>query len=240
MRPLLKLHDPQAYRSCSELDLIRALLPLDGARVLELGCGNAEMTRLIAEQFPVAEIVATEVDEIQHDQNLETPIPKVSFHLAGAQAIPEKDGSCDVVLMFKSLHHVPIPLMDQALAEIRRVLKPGGLAYFSEPVPAGDFNELMRLFNDEQTVREAALAALQRTLDSGALELVEEVFFQFTTHFPDFATFEQRAINVSYADHRLDDALYLAVRQRFLSHCGEQGADFPRLMRVELLRRPSH
>ncbi len=52
--------------------------------------------------------------------------------------------------------------MDAALAEIARVLVPGGWLYVSEPVFAGPFNELMRLFHDEQAVRAAALAALAR------------------------------------------------------------------------------
>jgi 2-methylisocitrate lyase-like PEP mutase family enzyme len=66
--------------------------------------------------------------------------------------------------MFKSLHHVPVPLMDQALAEIRRVLKPGGLAYISEPVFAGEFNEVLRLFHDESIVRREAFSAIERAV----------------------------------------------------------------------------
>ena len=49
--------------------------------------------------------------------------------LGGAQAIDLPADSIDLVIMLKSLHHVPTELMDRALAEIHRVLKPGGLAY---------------------------------------------------------------------------------------------------------------
>ncbi len=45
-----------------------------------------------------------------------------------AADIEQPDASVDIVIMLKSLHHVPISLMDQALTEIARVLKPGGLA----------------------------------------------------------------------------------------------------------------
>jgi SAM-dependent methyltransferase len=48
---------------------------------------------------------------------------------------------------------------DQALAEVHRVLKPGGRLYCSEPVYWGSFNEIMRLIDDERIVREAAFAA---------------------------------------------------------------------------------
>jgi SAM-dependent methyltransferase len=54
--------------------------------------------------------------------------------------------------MFKSLHHVPPELMEPSMHEIRRVLKQGGLVYISEPVFAGDFNDILRLFHDEQKV----------------------------------------------------------------------------------------
>ena len=51
----------------SDFDQIGKLLPLDGARLLELGCGAAFTTRLI-ESFPLREIVAMEVDRIQREK----------------------------------------------------------------------------------------------------------------------------------------------------------------------------
>ena len=236
----LKLHNPETYMTCEELSVIRRLLPLNGARVLELGCGKAEMTRTIAETFAVAEIVATEVDVTQHRKNLAaaaTP-PGIRFHLGGAEAIAEPDDSVDVVMMFKSLHHVPMEFLNQALAEIHRVLKPEGLAYISEPVFAGEFNDILRLFHDEKTVREAAFAALERAVASGLFELAEEVFFQVATTYPDFEAFEERIINITYADYVLDEALYHRVRERFMAHMTGKGATFRKPMRVDLLRKP--
>jgi ubiquinone/menaquinone biosynthesis C-methylase UbiE len=235
----MKFHDPESYSVFQELDIIRRLLPLEGARVLELGCGKAEMTRVIAENFPVTEIIATEVDEIQHAKNLAIrDLPQVHFRLGGAQAIDEPDNGFDIVLMLKSLHHVPVDSMDQALAEIRRVLKPEGLAYISEPVFAGDFNEILRLFNDEEAVRRAAFEAVKRAVKSGLLELCEELFFQVPATYPDFETFEDRVIRVSHTRHDLDEAQYLEVRKRFMASMTEQGVSFLKPMRVDLLRKP--
>lgn len=235
----MKLHDPEAYTVTTEREVIRRLLPLAGARALELGCGRAEMTRILAEEFPLAEIVATEVDEVQHRNNQAIrDLTKVSFRLGGAEAIPEPDASFDLVFMLKSLHHVPIHALDQALGEVRRVLKPGGLAYISEPVFAGPFNEIMRLFNDEQRVREAAFAALKRATESGLFQLREEIFFETPFTYPDFRTFADRVINVTYAAHQLDEGLYNEVRNRFMAHMTEQGARFLKPIRVDVLRRP--
>ena len=67
----MRLNDPQAYLIVDrEADLIRDHLDLRGARVLELGCGGAWMTRLLATELGAAEVVATEVDRIQHQKNL--------------------------------------------------------------------------------------------------------------------------------------------------------------------------
>lgn len=104
--------------------------------------------------------MALEVDERQHAKNLTLPdLTNVIFRHGAAEAIPEADGTFDIVLMFKSLHHVPMDSMDLAFQEIRRVLKPGGFVWISEPVYTGPFNDIVRLFHDEKTVREAAFAA---------------------------------------------------------------------------------
>ena len=232
--------DPDCSRFVLEIDVIAERLPLAGARVLDLGCGAAAMTRLIAERFPVAEIVATDVDAIQHARNLAAaPVEHVTFRSGGAERIDAADASFDVVTMFKSLHHVPGELLDAALAEIARVLRPRGLAWLSEPVYAGEFNDVTRLFHDEREVRAAAFAAIQRAVAHGALELVEELFFLTPNRFRDFAEFEQRVIRATHTEHHLDDAQYARVRDAFSAHLGPDGVTFRMPMRVDLLRRPA-
>ena len=173
----MKIADPVQDTLVNEVKLMLAELPFDGASVLELGCGKAEKTRTLAETGRLKEIVALEVDDIQHQRNLQiTDLPNVHFRHGGAEAIPAADNSFDIVLMFKSLHHVPMELMDQALSEIARVLKPGGLAWISEPVFAGDLNEVFRLFHDEKIVREAAFATIRKAVDDGRLTLEGATF----------------------------------------------------------------
>jgi len=73
-------------------ELIEERLRLDGARIPELGCGNAKLTRLIATSGTNRSVLALEVDAIQHDLNLTiTDLPNVRFELAGAEAIPTAD-----------------------------------------------------------------------------------------------------------------------------------------------------
>lgn len=222
----------------NEMKLLLDRLPLDGARVLELGCGKAEKTRTLAQIGRVREIVALEVDAIQHAKNLAVDdLPGVIFAHGGAEAIPAADASFDIVLMFKSLHHVPLGQMDAALSEIARVLKPGGLAWISEPVYAGELNEVFKLFHDEKTVREAAFAAICRAVAQGPLALQEQLFFHTRSFFADFAQFEARMIHVTHTDHRLSPALLDAVRAKFMSFMTPEGASFQNPQRVDVLVR---
>jgi ubiquinone/menaquinone biosynthesis C-methylase UbiE len=224
----------------NELGVISRMLPLAGARVLELGCGAAEKTRAIAESTDVAAITAVEIDPIQHRKNLKiADLPKVNFKSYGAQAIPEADDSFDIVMMFKSLHHVPGQSMDQALQEIQRVLKPGGYAYISEPVFAGEFNEIMRLFHDEEIVRKNAFDALLRAVDRGVLELGEEYFFKNVIKLRSFEQYEAGILSVTHIDHDLDDETLVEVKRRFMKHESDKGFVFEVPNRIDLLRKPA-
>jgi ubiquinone/menaquinone biosynthesis C-methylase UbiE len=236
----MKIADPTQTTLVNEVKLMLEALPFDGARVLELGCGKAEKTRTLAETGRVAEILALEVDQIQHAKNLQiTDLPNVRFAHGGAEAIPAEDNSFDIVIMFKSLHHVPVEHMDTALSEIARVLKPGGLAWISEPVFAGELNEIMRLFHDEKIVREAAFAAVCRAVEDGCLSLKEERFFNTRSQFDSFEQFDARMIRVTHSDHSLSPELYRAVQEKFATHLTPAGATFLNPQRVDLLQKPA-
>lgn len=223
-----------------EPQVFEGLLELDGKDILELGCGAARLTRLIAETGRDRRLTALEVDRIQHAKNLAIDdLPNVRFDLAGAEDIPLADASVDVVFMFKSLHHVPVGQMSAAMAEIARVLRPGGQLYVSEPVYAGAFNDILKLFNDEREVRQAAFAAECAALDKGLFELDRQVFFRSPVQFADFAEFEQRIIGATHSEFRLSPETYAEVKSRFALHQTAEGANFEQPIRVDLLRRPA-
>ena len=221
-----------------ELDLLAELLPLQrGLQIVELGCGNARLARALLRRFPACRVSALEVDARQHAKNLAEPQPGLDFVAAAAQAIPFADASFELALMLKSLHHVPLAAMDAALAEARRVLRAQGVLYVSEPVYEGPLNEIVRLFNDEGAVRAAAQAALDRALAGGGWDAVLERRFHTAVRFRDFADFERRMVDVTFAERHLDDALRAQVRARFDPHLGRDGARFVRPMQLRLLRR---
>jgi SAM-dependent methyltransferase len=220
-----------------ELDVLADLVPLAGQRIVELGCGAAQLSRALLARHADSRVTGLEVDERQHAKNLATPQAGLRFIAAGAQAIPFPDASFDLALMLKSLHHVPVRLMVQALGEVARVVRTGGHLYVSEPVYGGTFNDVICVFNDEGVVRAAAQAALDDALSTGVWTQVAERRFEMPVRFQDFAEFEQRMMRPTFSDHLIDETKLAAARAAFEPHVGPDGARFNRPMHVRLLRR---
>jgi len=99
---------------------------------------------------------------------------------AVGQDLPFDDDSFDIVVFASSLHHVPIADMPAALAEARRVLRPGGTLFVGEPAIEGPEQNALHPIVDETVERAAAQAAIDAVIESGfterrRLELEREV-----------------------------------------------------------------
>lgn len=222
-----------------ELAFLAALVPLAGADVVEVGCGSADFARKLLATYEQAHVTGVEIDERQHAKNLAQATARLTFFRGAGQQLPLPSAKFSLGLMLKSLHHVPADSMDQALQEMARVLVPGGYLYVSEPVFDGPFNEVVRLFHDEQLVRAQAQAALDRA--AGSTEWKQIIDHQFMTplFFRDFDNFERRIIAATYQDHQLPADLLSLVRERFEAHMTPDGAHFVRPMRVRLFQKVS-
>ncbi|MFP8781311.1 class I SAM-dependent methyltransferase [Hydrogenophaga sp. RWCD_12] len=221
-----------------ELDLLAELVPLAEQRILELGCGNARLARSLLERFAGSEVVGLEVDSVQHAKNLAAPQERLLFLAASAEAVPFPRRSFDGAMMLKSLHHVPIPAMDAALAEVARVLRSGGWFYVSEPIYGGALNEIVRLYNDEGVVRAAAQAAVDRALAAGKDWLpVEDRCFAQVVRFAGWADFAQRMLYPSFVELQITPDIEARVKAAFEALCGSDGVRFVRPMHARLLRR---
>ncbi|MBT3091284.1 MAG: class I SAM-dependent methyltransferase [Candidatus Thiodiazotropha endolucinida] len=231
------LDNQEAYLTGTEMELMERLLPLSDCRVLELGCGSARITRRLARAHPDCHFIANEVDSVQHEKNLGDTAGNISFRLEGAQSIGEPDQSVDVVLMLKSLHHVPGSVMPQAMSEVARVLKPGGIAYFSEPVYQGEFNALMSLIHDEKRVRELAFKTIQSLSERDDMELLGQYFLNVPGLYGSWESFESRFLNITHTKLKIDKPRYRQIKTAFMEHMGPRGAEFLKPHRIDLLRK---
>ncbi len=89
-------------------------------RVLEVGCGQGALAERMQRELG-AEVTA--LDQSEHMVEL-TRARGVEALVGDVQALPFADGMFDSVVAAWMLYHVPD--VERALAEIRRVLKPGG------------------------------------------------------------------------------------------------------------------
>lgn len=236
----MKLLEANITQTINESYLIETL-NLNNKKILELGCGNATMTKMIAQNGFDRQIIACEVDEIQHEKNLKLNIENIEFILAGAEDIPLKDNSIDFVFMFKSFHHVPKNMMQKALSEIKRVLKPNGIAYICEPLFQGDQNQLIRLFHDEEQVRIDAFEAIKEAVEKQQFKLFQEVFFQSEVTYESFEDFENKMMKATYNDNNIDENLRKKVKEKYKSFstkkCSNEKLTFLKPFRVDILQK---
>jgi 2-polyprenyl-3-methyl-5-hydroxy-6-metoxy-1,4-benzoquinol methylase len=137
-------------------------------RVLEVGCGRGEYTRRLAGLgCPVTAIDITPV--LVSEARLVVDSPWVEFRVMDATAPELPAASFDVVFGKSILHHLAFR---KALAAYRRLLRPDGLLFFSEPNLANPLNLLglklpflrrrMEFSDDEIAFTRGQLAAAAR------------------------------------------------------------------------------
>jgi len=126
------------YRDGFNTPAFLEMLPdVRGLRGLDVGCGEGHNTRLVAARgarMSAFDIAPTFVEHARARER-EGPLG-IEYRVASAHAMPYEDGSFDFATAFMSL--MDMPGVDRALAEARRVVRPGGFLQFSITHPCFD------------------------------------------------------------------------------------------------------
>jgi ubiquinone/menaquinone biosynthesis C-methylase UbiE len=101
--------------------------------IVDVGCGWGRSFELLQERFAPRTLIGIDVSEEMLKQSARTAAAKgieVDLRQANSARLPLPNQSVDLLFCHQTFHH----LVDQegALAEFRRVLKPGGVMLFAE------------------------------------------------------------------------------------------------------------
>jgi ubiquinone/menaquinone biosynthesis C-methylase UbiE len=116
----------RGHRPVGEQAIDLMTVPTD-ARVLDVGCGSGWATRLLADKAASGQVVGIDIaDEmIKLAREESVTFRNVDFRVASVEKLPFSDCEFTHAFSMESLYYYAD--MSAALAEIRRVLKPGGL-----------------------------------------------------------------------------------------------------------------
>lgn len=132
------LRDPQSHAVLDEssrlakarkiVALITAERPLTGLRVLEVGCGSGHISCVLASHVgPDGRLQALDVTDVRCTDAF-------NFALYDGDRLPFDAQSFDVVISNHTIEHVGDSARQlEHIAEIGRVLAPGGLVYIAAP-----------------------------------------------------------------------------------------------------------
>jgi len=120
-------------------EVLAKLPKIPNARCLDLGCGQGNTTRLLAEVIRPAEVVGLEYDNALVEYAAQAASPScVRFEQGDATRLTFADGTFDIVFCRFLLLHMTDPLL--VIREMLRVAKPGGLVIALEPDCAIDIS----------------------------------------------------------------------------------------------------
>jgi ubiquinone/menaquinone biosynthesis C-methylase UbiE len=149
------------------------LLTLSGTeRALDVGTGAGEFAIALAPL--VAEVIGVDLVPEMLEEGRKRAPENVELREGDARAMPFRAGEFDVVLSARTFHHVPRP--ELVLAEMNRVLRPGGTMLVVDqlapvdPLAAIELNRFERA-RDPSTSRILADVDLRGLFDANSLVL---------------------------------------------------------------------
>lgn len=156
--------------------LLRMGRRLDGERVLEIGCGQGFGIELILTYFGAAHVTGIDLDPrmiARAQQRIQRYSGRAEVSIGDVTAIQADAASFDAVFDFGIIHHVPV--WQDAVREIKRVLKPGGLFLFEEVTKQALDRWIYRTFFDHPTENRFTMPEFIRELETQGISVGQNV-----------------------------------------------------------------
>ncbi len=143
LAPVMTLWQEGRYRKRA----IRLLELRGSERLLDVGCGTGILTRMIARQLSAPDACAIGLDAapkmIAVARRNSPGLAHLRFDVGVAETLAYDDAVFDSAVSTFFFHHIDADLKRRSLAELRRVLKPGGkLVIVDVDVPSNGFGRL--------------------------------------------------------------------------------------------------
>jgi ubiquinone/menaquinone biosynthesis C-methylase UbiE len=148
---------------------------LEGARVLEIGCGRGAGVDVLLSQLNAAQVYGIDLDLAQvrrARKRLARESHRVTLATADAERLPFFDAFFDAVADFGALHHAL--RWQSAVWEIARVLKPGGRFLFGEVTAAALNRRIYKLLLEHPETNRFSEAEFLAELAVNGMRLLSE------------------------------------------------------------------
>lgn len=151
--------DPDYYRQ-----QILDLLPEPAGVIVDLGCGNGELSGLLVEKSDT--VICVDQSRAMLERTKENTLERAEVRLGSLEHLPMADDEADTAILSMALHHVPEPLF--ALKEAARILKPTGtliiadLKHHSEELMRNRFADFWLGFEPGRIERDLKEAGFDR------------------------------------------------------------------------------
>src|SRR5690606_11994129 len=180
---LLPLYDPLnrllgTHRYRERLIDAAALRP--GDRVLDLGCGTGALTLQAAARAPRAEIVGLDPDPkalARARAKAARAGVRVTWQQGFGDALPFEDARFDRVISSLVFHHLTAEVRRATLAEIARVLAPGGTVHVLDfGPPTGTLDRLLlSIFHRDERLEDNLAGRIPALMEEAGLAGAGEV-----------------------------------------------------------------